>query len=161
MFGHATTPKLMICSQTLPVIVCPKCAHQTIWSWVFARLPHHNKPRPDLSRVLKWWVIWVSPNCVRLLMVTYSIGGHPQTPPDQSQLHRYQSPRWAVSELPQTVVERGREATKCIHRTSAASSENTYNDPKELLSSSQYPQQAAARSRHMQGKQLCRGYLRR
>mmetsp|Transcript_34796 Transcript_34796/g.61160 ORF Transcript_34796/g.61160 Transcript_34796/m.61160 type:complete len:96 (-) Transcript_34796:91-378(-) len=38
------------------------------------------------------------------------------------------------------------------------SSENTHNDPKGLLPSSQYPQQAAARSYHMQGKQLCLGY---
>jgi hypothetical protein len=41
------------------------------------------------------------------------------------------------------------------------SSENTHNDPKGLLPSSQYPQQAAARSHHMQGKQLCLGYPRR
>ena len=39
-----------------------------------------------------------SPNYVRLLMVTYSIGGPPHTHPDQSQLHKHQYICWALSE---------------------------------------------------------------
>ena len=85
---------------------------------MFARLQHHDEPRPDLSRVLKWRVRGASPNCVRLPMVTYSIGGPPQTSPDPSQSHKHQSTHWASSELPRNVVERDREAAKCIHGTS-------------------------------------------
>ena len=73
-FVHDAKPKLIICSQILPIIVCPKCSHHTIWFWVFARLPHHDEPRSHLSRELKWRVRGAHPNCVRLLMVIYSIG---------------------------------------------------------------------------------------
>ena len=105
---------------------------------VISRLQHQDKPRPDSSWVLGWRVRGASPNCVCLPMVTYSIGGPPQTHPDQSQLHRHQYKHCAPLELPRTVDERGREATKCIHGTSAISSKNTFNDPKGLLPSSQF-----------------------
>ena len=126
--------------------------------------PHHDKPRPDSAQVLEWRVRGAYPNCVHLLMVTYSVGGPPQTHPDQSQSHKHQYTRWVLLELPRNVVERGQEGAKCIHRhifNISTIFNNISEYPNALLLNSQYPQQVAGHSSHVQRKQLCQGYPKR
>ena len=85
----------------------------------FARLPHHNKTRPDNSRVLKWRARGVSSNYVHIPIVTYSIRVPPQTIPDQLQSHKNQSPcAGRRQSIVRTATICRREAAKCIRVTS-------------------------------------------